>query len=423
MKIDVKPTDKILLVRPNYPDGNSNNKQGNARLHHKYFPIGLLRMSTYFKKRGHQVDFIVGKTFAKFDVDVIIITTLFTYWRKFTEETIDYYSFLYPNARIVVGGIDASLNTDEYKSMGVEVFKGVWDEVDREMPDYSYFKDIDIKFQIEHLSRGCKRRCKPCGTYIVEPVYTFVPVQEALDRLFLNMVTYYDNSALFHPQIKEFLRRLSTHKVNGKFVNTVEFKSGFDARLLMRDYEDVMSNGGSIEDTLFYLLKKARVKSPRIAWDNWLEEMPIVEKSIELFEKVGYKKKELQVFMIYNFELTFEQMEFKRKVCQKLGVQISDCRYRPLNATFDNYDGSVPQTSYDYYIHTNWTDALVKEFRRNCRGQNILVRYLASGKPILIDYMSKNSVPDKVLNEYCMVYEWQKDSNSPIQKPIRESIA
>jgi hypothetical protein len=79
--------------------------------------------------------------------------------------------------------------------------------------------------------------------------------------------------------------------------------------------------------------------------------------------------------MIYNWEIPFYEMEKKRIKCWQWKVQIADCRYRPLNQTYDNYDATKQQTTEDYYIHPNWTDAEVKQFRKNVRRQNICVRF------------------------------------------------
>jgi hypothetical protein len=68
-------------------------------------------------------------------------------------------------------------------------------------------------------------------------------------------------------------------------------------------------------------------------------------------------------------------MERKRIKCWEWKVQIADCRYRPLDQIYDNYNPNKPQTSKDYYIHPKWTDAEVKQFRKNVRRQNICVRY------------------------------------------------
>ena len=95
-----------------------------------------------------------------------------------------------------------------------------------------------------------------------------------------------------------------------------------------------------------------------------------------MLENAGYHHKDLYVFMLYNWDINFEEMEKKRIQCWKWGVQIADCRFRPLNQTFDHYNPRKDQTGDDYYIRKQggWTDALIKEFRRNVRRQNIAVR-------------------------------------------------
>jgi hypothetical protein len=86
-------------------------------------------------------------------------------------------------------------------------------------------------------------------------------------------------------------------------------------------------------------------------------------------------------------------MEKKRIKCWEWRVQIADCRYRPLDQTFDNYNPQKPQTNKDYYIHPKWTDAEVKQFRKNVRRQNICVRV---GSPFYSKIMEQKKL-DKIL--------------------------
>ena len=80
--------------------------------------------------------------------------------------------------------------------------------------------------------------------------------------------------------------------------------------------------------------------------------------------------------MVYNWSFDYEELELKRKKCFEWGVQIADCRFRPLDQTFDNYNShSKQQTDKDYYIHSNWTDSLIRKFRANVRKHNICIRY------------------------------------------------
>jgi len=100
-----------------------------------------------------------------------------------------------------------------------------------------------------------------------------------------------------------------------------------------------------------------------------------VKKALDLLTEAGYKSKDVFIFMLYNWEIPFEEMEQKRIKCWEWKVQIADCRYRPLNQIYDNYNPTKLQTNRDYYIHPKWTDKEVKQFRRNVRRQNICVRY------------------------------------------------
>ena len=70
----------------------------------------------------------------------------------------------------------------------------------------------------------------------------------------------------------------------------------------------------------------------------------------------------------------------KLDYCKKLGVQIADRRYRPLDALKDDYNPGkyrVGQTEDDYYIHTKsgWTDTKIRDFRKRVRQHNIWIRY------------------------------------------------
>ena len=123
-------------------------------------------------------------------------------------------------------------------------------------------------------------------------------------------------------------------------------------------------------------LKKARFLNPRIAWDNSYEDFYSVFKQISILKDAGYKSKDIYVFMVYNHDLPFEILEKKRIKCNKWGVQIADCRFRPLNQTYDNYNPySNNQNNEDYYIHKRWTDLEIKRFRKNVREQNICIRH------------------------------------------------
>ena len=89
----------------------------------------------------------------------------------------------------------------------------------------------------------------------------------------------------------------------------------------------------------------------------------------------GYNPKNIYVFMVYNFDVDYYEMLKKLRKCKEWGLQIADCRFRPLNQTFDNYNPRRKQTKEDYYIHDNWTDRKIRLFRKKVRQQNIMIRH------------------------------------------------
>lgn len=109
-----------------------------------------------------------------------------------------------------------------------------------------------------------------------------------------------------------------------------------------------------------------------------MRDAPKIKKQIDLLIDAGFVAKEISIFMIYNYEIPYEEMEEKRQKCAEWKVQITDCRYRPLNAEDDNYSSyKREQGPKDYHIHTGggWTDAKVRKFRRNIRRHNICMRH------------------------------------------------
>jgi hypothetical protein len=347
---------KILLVQPKFPT------PAKSINHKDFLPIPLLKIASYHRSLGDIPYLVHGKIDIDFKPDLIYITSLFTYWQKEFWDTVKFYRNKFLDTPINVGGIYVSLFFEKPKfqkkctEYNVKPFKGTVEAFEKSQPDYSL---VDVNYQIIHASRGCERRCPFCGVWKIEP--EFVPKESIKNEIVKNKLVFYDNNLLANPFIEKILKELSELKIKGKPVYS-ESQSGFDGRLLTLK--------------LAKLLKKARFINPRIAWDSSFEEWNKIEKQINVLLKAGYKSKDISIFMIYNWEYTFYEMELKRKKCFEWRVQIADCRNRPLTQEFDNYNGRFEQTHKDYYIHKNqgWTDPKVKKFRKNVRRQNICVR-------------------------------------------------
>jgi len=348
----------ILLVEPKFPIPSK------SKNHCNFLPIGLLKLASYYRSNGHKIKLVRGnldKEELKFKPDQIMVTSLFTYWSEYVRDCVQHYKELYPGAKVTVGGIYASLMPEHCKEFTGcdEVFAGVNEEAEKYPPAYDLISNPHpIGYQIAHTSRGCIRRCDFCGTWKIEPKFTYK--ESIKDEICSNKIIFYDNNILANPYIEDIFNEIANTKYNGKAI-ICETQCGFDGRLLTPE--------------LAKLIKKARFVNPRIAWDGPYSQRKGVEKQLNMLVEAGYNRKDIYIFMVYNWERNFREMEKKRLKCWEWRVQIADCRYRPLDQTYDNYNPKKEQTNEDYYIHPKWTDKEIKQFRKNVRRQNICVRH------------------------------------------------
>jgi hypothetical protein len=273
---------------------------------------------------------------------------------------------LFPTARISVGGIYASLMPDHCKEYtGCDkVIQGTVEEAEQVEPAYDLLENsfsAPIDYQIIHTSRGCVRSCSFCGTWIIEPQFRYKTTIK--EEIVARNIVFYDNNLLANPHIADILNELIVLKKE-KHILWCEAQSGFDGRILEKN------------PYIAKMLKKAGFRNIRIAWDGSYDQHVRIQNQLRILSEAGFSRsRDTFVFVLYNWDIPFEEMELKRVKCAEWKVQISDCRYRPLDQTYDHFDYSKKQTSEDYFIHHDWSDELVKQYHKNVRRQNICVRH------------------------------------------------
>jgi len=357
----------ILLVEPPFPVSRK------SKNHKHFFPIGLLKIGSYHKRLGDSVQLVRGDLPKKkvfFDPDIVMVSSLFTYWSGYVARTVRHYKRLFPGARVVVGGIFASLMPDECRRVTEcdEVYVGLYKGGIAEMEriDFSLLPE-DVDYQVIHASRGCPRRCPFCGVWKIEPRFTWK--SSIRNEIVKPKLIFYDNNLLANPRIENILGEIiefgfSKGTPYSRYQVKCESQSGLDGRILEE------------KPHLARLLKKARFHTPRIAWDGPVSEHKRIQNQVQVLLSAGYRAKDIFVFMLYNYTITYEELKQKLDFCWRWKVRVADCRFRPLDSLFDNYMPQVKvQTRGSYYIHPNWTDGEIRAFRREVRWQNIAIMF------------------------------------------------
>lgn len=351
----------ILLLEPGYRN--------------KYPPLGLMKLAQYHKLRSLGRDNIV---FAKGDDDPkledylwdrIYITTLFSFEWNRTARCIDRALALvnYCSKKIFVGGIAASLMTDEFEGedrwKGIRFIPGLLDgppakalrltgrdfgwkdimstPIEENVPDYDILKQVSYRYPVHdayfgYASRGCIRKCSFCGVPKLEGGQRTMPpisdMVQTVDRLYgpRKDLILMDNNVSAAPNFNEIIAEIrdlgfvpgcKLKRAGRGYKRRVDFNQGVDARLLAKN------------SALIKSLSTISVDPLRIAFDH-LGLIKPYEKSIR--DAAQYGLTALSNYMLYNFhdspEDLYKRLTVNIQLNEELGIRIWSfpMRYQPV---------------------------------------------------------------------------------------------
>lgn len=236
---------------------------------HNFPNIPLMKISAYHKKNGDDVGWYNPLIDWQAPPDKVFMSKIFT----FTPD----YQYPVNGKEIIKGGTGYN-----YPSGGEKLSE----EIEHIYPDYKLypqFKNTAYGF----LTRGCPRGCDFC---IVKDKEGRKSVKVA------DLNEFWDgqkNIVLLDPNMfacKDW-KDLSRQLINSKA--WVDFSQGCDIRIMGAEKAEY--------------LKQIKVKQVHFAWDRYEDKNIIIPKFKELKEILGWDKRKLPVYVLTNFNTTFEQ--------------------------------------------------------------------------------------------------------------------
>ena len=307
---------RVLLVEPKY--------------YTQYPPLGLLKLSTYYKQLGHEVRLVRGLALiTDFYPDQIDVTSLFTWAWKPVWECIEFYRALFPKVTVRLGGIYSSLMPEHARGSGAhEVVTGLVREAEDLLPDYGLAPEWSAKRKASILftQRGCIRTCEFCSV----PRLEGKPFQIRQARSFRHLihenhrrVVLWDNNILGEPNWRDVIEEL-------KEINLpVDFNQGLDARFLK---EEVAES-----------LRGLKMPYIRLAYD-----FPgmgrAVQRAIENLSSIGVRRRKIMCYVLFNFHDTPEDLFERVRNLLDWGVVAYPMRFQPLDCL-----------EKDKYVSPSWT--------------------------------------------------------------------
>jgi hypothetical protein len=313
---------RVLLVEPRY--------------YTQYPPLGLLKLSTWYKQQGHDVRFVRGPVLiSNFVPDQIKVTSLFTWaWRP-VWESVRFYRALFPKATISLGGVYASLTPEHAKQAGAhEVVVGIIREVEDLLPDYSLVPEWHSQRAASILfsHRGCIRSCGFCAVPKLEGKPFQVRPTTRIKHLVHpdhKRVILWDNNILGESHWRDVAAELK------ELALEADFNQGLDARLVTEESAQI--------------LKDLKLPTIRFAYD-FTTLGPKVQRAIELLRAAGMSRHRIShicCYVLYNYKDTPEDLFVRVRDLLNWGVAAYPMRYQPLNGEY--------AFEKDSYISPSWS--------------------------------------------------------------------
>jgi hypothetical protein len=249
----------------------------------QYPPLGLMKISTMLKQKYHdcQIFTAIGKDIPQglYNPEEIYITSLFTWDLNSVVDSILFCQMFFPDAKIWVGGIGASLMPEYiFEKTGIMPHIGLLDGAENCPPDYSLTFGRKLRSSITYTTRGCVRRCEFCCVPKIEPKYCNRNWEQDINPDFPE-ITIWDNNFLASRNFEDDCKTLL------KFGKKVDFNQGLDARL----YNERRAS----------ILHQVNVSPVRFAFDS-MEYSDDVLRAISMAKKIT--NKEIRVYALYNFK-------------------------------------------------------------------------------------------------------------------------
>lgn len=319
-------TKHILLVEPDY--------------YSQYPPLGLLKLSSYHKKKGDTTELVHGleKNISR-KADIIYITSLFTWAWKPVWQAVWFYTKLFPQAEIWLGGLYASLMPEHAALSGIQpghIFEGIHEKAEILRPDYDLVPrwNRTVGASILFSSRGCARRCGYCAVPFLEGEMN--SVRHSIKDLIWpghSKVVFFDNNILASSGWRRIFDELVDLGLK------VDFNQGLDARLVTEEAARKISE-----------LKIDPVV--RLSYDYQEMGSP-VQRAIQLLKSHGIDGRDILVYVLYNF--TDDPEDFLERIRKILrwGAVCYPMRYQPINVLYK-----------DYYIAPEWNAERLEAIQR-----------------------------------------------------------
>lgn len=274
---------------------------------HNFPNLPLMKISAWHKSRGDTVEFADHFT----HYDKVYVSKVFGDEYSKIDETV------FNADEIVYGGTGFAITVEN----GKEVYhkdrdKELPPEIEHIYPDYSLYPKFTKNTAYGFLTRGCCNNCDFCIVSKKEGICALKVADLSEWWSGQSNIKLLDANLLSCRERNDLLKQLANSNAN------VDFTQGLDARF--------------ITEQVAILLKKIRCSMWHFAFDFMKNEREIIKglkTFVEVMEYDKKKKHNAYVYVLTNFNTTFEEDLYRVRLIQSIGLDHDVRIYRKNTAS------------------------------------------------------------------------------------------
>ena len=308
-------------------------------------PHCLDQIPRYYRRYGLPQALFTEFLKKEIPFDYAFIQTTMTYWYPGVQEVIQDIRKFHPNAKIILGGVYATLCRSHAETIGADsVISGInleplWDYMkitpDLKQPAlWEVYNNLNTG--ILKLTDGCPFSCTYCS---VQKVYgKFKPRDiehsfaelEFMTKLGVQNVAFYDDALLYKPEevLIPFLEKVIKNKIQVNF----HTPNALNARFITSDLANIMIHGGF---KTFYL----GFESSSVKWQNQTGSKVFSEElvqAVEYLKKAGANLNDITAYQILGHpNADMQELEESMDFVHSLGIRGMLADFSPIPGTPD----------------------------------------------------------------------------------------
>jgi radical SAM superfamily enzyme YgiQ (UPF0313 family) len=249
--------------------------------------------------------------------DIILVTSIMTYWYPGVTEVIRLCKEVYPDTPIILGGIYATLH-EEHASLNSgadylykgKINKGIIKEFDKagfdvkrngySKPYYRLGMHGSVNYAPLLTTEGCPYRCSYCASSMLTEKFRFRDKEiifediKALHSMGVKDIAFYDDALLYRPDdhVKKILARVVDSDIRVRF----HTPNGLHAKFIDNELAVLMKISGF--KTVRLSLETINAKSQTLLSSGKVTSNEL-SGSVKRLKRAGFSKKELGVYLMY----------------------------------------------------------------------------------------------------------------------------